>query len=38
MVSGKSWLLVDRTAEGVEVGLHWMNCYCVDIPEVSRGK
>ena len=38
MVRCKSWLLVDRTAEGVDAGLHWVHCYCVDIPKVSKGK
>ena len=37
MVRGKSWLLAGRTAEGVDVGLHWVHYYCVDIPKVSRG-
>ena len=38
MVRGNSWLLADRTVEGVDVGLHWVHYYCDDIPEVSRGK
>ena len=38
LVRGKSWLLADRTAKGVDVGLHWVHNYCVNISEVSRGK
>ena len=37
MVRCKSWLLVDRTAEGVDAGLNWVHCCGVDIFKGVKG-